>query len=91
METKQQLTAFQEDFINDIVYFTRTKGAYQFYKTSVDKQYEDYLTPEQITKEIQELIDGGLIEKSSKKVLYNGRFSTRVVLVPITEDDGLPF
>ena len=75
------LTPFQHSFLGDIKYFTETKGNYQFNKNAVINLYSETMTPEQITKEINDLIERKWISKESKKVIFEGRYFTKTILI----------
>lgn len=78
-----QLSPFQFDILKHINYFNDTKGVYYYNKTATEKQFEGSLTPEEIKADINDLIERNWILKENKKVLFNGRYSTRTILTCI--------
>lgn len=76
-ELANLLTEFQYDILQQIQYWVKTKGEYQYNRKYIYECYSESKTPDEIDNEINWLLDNKFISKSTKRVLLNGKYVTK--------------
>ena len=74
-----QITPFQYSLLSSINYFETSSGTYYYNKISIETQFKDHLKPKQIQLEVDSLIKNGWIKKDKKTILWNNKYSTRII------------
>lgn len=76
----KEFTILERSLLSSINYFIFTNGSYTLHKTSLYKKYESVHTPKEIDSTIKKLIDEGWLNKETKLIVYNGRYSKQLTL-----------
>lgn len=74
------LSHFKIDLLNTIQYFVKRSGEYILHKKNLFEAYSDSLTPQDIEKEIGELIVDNFLTKRFKKKLTDKGYRTLTYL-----------
>ena len=78
-----QITPFQYSLLSSINFFETSSGKYYYNKIAIEAQFKDHLKPKQIQAEVDNLIKNGWIKKDKKTILWNGKFSTRIIFTTL--------
>ncbi len=77
-----ELSILEANLYSEILFFTIYKGEYHFIKTYVESVYKGLHTPLEIRSAIMTLTIQGYITKEIRKIQYEGRYRTVIVLIP---------
>lgn len=76
----EEITLFQKAFIKDVYYWDLKAGVYKYLEHFIEEKYSEILTLDEIRDEIQELITLGYIQKEVKRTIYNGKYSSYIII-----------
>ena len=71
-------TPFQAQFLDDLRYLAKHDQDMAFYKCHLMKKYSSFGPPIELTKQLRELTKEGIINKKLEKIVYKGKFSTKI-------------
>ena len=68
------LTSFQRAFIKEVIYFIKTKGEHCLYKKYTEQKYAEFIKPEQMYLEIDDLVKRRFLFEGKKTKKFNDSF-----------------
>ena len=80
IDLRHNLTAFQVEFLTKIEYFTNKKGSFILYNDYWKDKYKEIVDSETFDKEIEDLLIKGIINKTTKKEIFNYKWVTKSIL-----------